>query len=120
MESFYSLLLIELRAYQGKNLKTRNPIKSKHLSLYRLVMCFAFDLETVVTFSELFIHVPNRSKPKMLYLSLACMKSYPHGIYIPMETLHSHVKSEISVQRMVKDYDEHGCCQKTEEVWRGV
>lgn len=69
VESFYRLLLIELRACQGENLKTRDLIKSKHLSLYRPVMCFAFNPETVANnfLIYLFLHVPNRSETEMLY-----------------------------------------------------
>lgn len=76
-------------------------------------MQFAFDLETVIKFSELFIHVPNRSETKVLCLCpmFSCLHEVlPLGIYIPMETLHLHLKSEISVQR-IKDYDEPVCCE---------
>lgn len=68
VESFYRLLLIEVRACQDKDLKTRNLIKSKHLSCYRSVMCFVFNPEAVVnSFLIYSFQVPNRSETKMLY-----------------------------------------------------
>lgn len=123
-ESFYSLLLIELRACQGENLKTRNLIKGKHLSLYRPITCFVFNPKTAphsFLICSFMYPIDLRLKCYILALfSLDYTKSSPPGNYISMETWHSHVRSKISVRWLWTMTSMYVMGGRAKDVCRGV